>query len=114
MCGVSEVCGFYVKGRDTVLRVRCVERFLIAGLVVSVFYESVSTGRLRVDRQMKLFLSYAGRQNILLQRTRETTVTVVNQVCHYHLLFVHLVWEVWSKLIVNPLKHIGYYNYHLP
>jgi len=65
MCGVSTVCCFYVKGKDTVRRVRCVERFLIAGLVVSAFCESVSTGRLRVDCQMKLFLSYAGRQNIL-------------------------------------------------
>jgi len=90
-----------------------VERFLIAGLVVSAFCEYVSTGRLRVDRQMKLFLSYAGRQHSVL-RTRETTVTVVNHVCHYHLIFVHLVWELWSKFIVNPLKHIGYYTYHLP
>ena len=45
MYGVSALCCFYVKGKDTILRVRCVERFLIAGLVVSIFCESVSTGR---------------------------------------------------------------------
>jgi hypothetical protein len=45
MYGVTAVCCFYVKGKDTILRVRCVERFLVAGLVASIFCESVSTGR---------------------------------------------------------------------
>ena len=59
---------------------------------VSLFLPAV-----RVDRQMKLFLSYAGRQNILCWR-HETTLTVLNNVCHYYLMFVHLRWELWSKL----------------
>ena len=55
MYGVSVVRCFYAKGKDTVYRVRCVEPFLIAGLVVSGFCVSVSA--FRVDCQMKLFLS---------------------------------------------------------